>query len=78
MKSKFVKTMLMLFLVLSVPVLSSCSTNRAEELYETAQFEELQNNREHARTLYEDIVKKYPDSEYALKAKDRLSDLQKD
>jgi TolA-binding protein len=55
----------------------SCSSNQAEELFETAQFEELQNNREHARQLYEDIMKNYPESDYAGKAEDRLSGLEK-
>jgi TolA-binding protein len=56
---------------------SSCSGRKAAELYETAQFEEKQNNREHAAKLYEEIVQKYPDSEFAQKAKERLSAMQK-
>jgi hypothetical protein len=40
--------------------LAGCSGNGAKELFETAQFEELQNNQEHARQLYEEIIKKYP------------------
>jgi TolA-binding protein len=58
-------------------MLLSCSSNQAEELFKTAEFEELQNNREHARQLYEDILKNYPESDYAGKAADRLSDLKK-
>lgn len=54
---------------------SGCSGNKAGELFETAKFEELQNNREHAMQLYEEIVKKYPDSDYAKKAGKRLSEL---
>ena len=50
----------------------SCSGDPAE-LYDTAQFEEKQNNREHAGRLYEEIVKKYPDSPVAAKAKERLA-----
>jgi len=37
----------------------------------------LQKNREHAQQLYEDILKKYPQSEYAKKAETRLSELKK-
>jgi TolA-binding protein len=49
--------------------------NRAAELFETAQFEEVQNNQEHAKQLYSEIIAKYPESEYAKKAKERLSEL---
>jgi outer membrane protein assembly factor BamD (BamD/ComL family) len=59
-------------------MLSGCSGNKAAELYETAQFEELQNNREHALQLYQEIIKKYPDSEYAKKAGEKISVMEKD
>jgi len=52
--------------------LSACS-DKAKELYDTAQFEELQTNHEHARRLYESIVRDYADSELAAKAKERLA-----
>ena len=51
----------------------SCSADKASDLFETAQFEELQNNNEHARKIYEDIVKKYPKSDTARKAEERLT-----
>jgi len=56
---------------------SGCSNDgaKAEELFETAQFEELQNNPEHARKLYADILKKYPDTKFAEKAKVKLATL---
>ena len=54
--------------------LSGCS-DRAQELFETAQFEEKQHNREHARQLYEQIVKEYPASQQAAQAKERLAQL---
>jgi TolA-binding protein len=47
----------------------------AGELYETAQFEELQRNTTHARQLYQEIVTKHPDSPEAAKAKERLQAL---
>ena len=47
----------------------------ASELYETAQFEELQRNTTHARELYREIVAKYPDSPEAAKARERLTAL---
>ncbi len=66
------KTLLVLAMVL---VLAGCAGNNAGELFETAKFEELQNNKEHAIELYEEIVKKHPDSDYAKKAKERLTQL---
>ena len=35
----------------------------------------LQNNREHATKLYQEIIEKYPESDYAKRAKERLSAL---
>ena len=49
--------------------------DRAEELYDTAQFEELQNNKAHARKLYERIIRDHGDSPYAARAKQRLAEL---
>lgn len=62
-----VLALLMVFFV----ALSGCSDKEAG-LYDIAQFEELQKNKKHATELYEEIIKKYPDSEYAKKAKERL------
>ncbi len=56
-------------------ILGGCSGEKGKELFDTAQFEEKQNNREHAAKLYEEIVKKYPDSPLAAKAKERLNAL---
>ena len=55
---------------------SSCSGKRAQEAYETAQFEELQKNFVHARKLYQEILSKHPDSEYAARAAERLKALE--
>ena len=52
---------------------SGCSEKKAKELFETAQFEELQKNQMHARQLYEEIINKYPKTDYAKKAEERLS-----
>jgi TolA-binding protein len=60
--------------ICAVLALAGCS-DRAQELFETAQFEEKQNNRDHARQLYEQIVTDYPDSEQARQAKERLTQL---
>jgi len=67
-------SILVLLLSLAL-VLSGCSGNKAEELFETAKLEELQNAPEHATKLYQEILDKYPESEYASKAKKRLAAL---
>ena len=48
-----------------------------QQLFETAQFEELQNNYSHARELYERIIQTHPDSDFAEKAKKRLEEFEK-
>ncbi len=48
-----------------------------KQMFETAQFEELQNNHSHARELYERIIRADPDSDFAKKAKARLAELEK-
>jgi TolA-binding protein len=63
-------------LILSLSlVLSGCSGDKAKELFETAKLEELQNAQDHAGKLYQEIVDKYPESEYTQRAKERLSAL---
>ena len=54
---------------------AGCSDKKAREKYETAQFEELQKNYVHAKELYQEIIKKYPESEYAKEASQRLKAL---
>ena len=73
MKYNVIVLLLSLALVLSV-----CSGNNAEELFDTAKLEELQNAPDHAIKLYREIVDKYPESEYAQKAKERIVVLRKD
>ena len=55
--------------------LSGCTGDSAKEMYETAQFEERQNNQAHAKQLYEAIIKDFANSEYAQKAGERLAQL---
>jgi hypothetical protein len=59
-------------------LLGGCRGNSAQQQFETAQFEELQQNREHARQLYAAIIRDAPDSEYAAKARERLAALDKE
>jgi TolA-binding protein len=59
-------------------LLSACSGDKqAAQLLETALFEEKQSNIAHAIKLYNEIIQKHPDSSSALKAKSRLSELNK-
>jgi TolA-binding protein len=51
------------------------SEKKGTELLETARFEEKQNNREHAVKLYEEIVRRFPDSQAAREAAMRLDAL---
>jgi outer membrane protein assembly factor BamD (BamD/ComL family) len=69
------KQVLIVLLLSFALALSACTGDGGKQLYETAKFEEVQNNREHARELYEEIVKKHPESEYAKKAAERLKEL---
>jgi outer membrane protein assembly factor BamD (BamD/ComL family) len=55
--------------------LSACSRDNGKQQLETAQFEEKQNNREHAIKLYEEVVGKYPGSANAKTARERLNAL---
>jgi outer membrane protein assembly factor BamD (BamD/ComL family) len=70
------KRRILIFLSVIMLAFSSCSGKKAQETYETAQFEELQRNYAHARKLYQEIVLKYPESEYAEKAAGRLKALE--
>ena len=47
-----------------------------EQLFETAEFEVLQTNYPHATELYQEILAKHPDSEFAERARQRLRELQ--
>jgi TolA-binding protein len=56
-------------------VLLSCSGDKAKELLETAEFEERQMNLPHAKQLYEDVIRLYPNSKEAATAQGRLAAL---
>ncbi len=56
-------------------MLGGCAEKKAKELFETARLEERQNNSEHARRLYQEIIEEYPDSDYAEPARERMSAL---
>lgn len=58
-----------------IGLLSACGGDKSKELFETAQFEEKQHNREHAQKLYQEIVAKYPKSPLAKTAAERIAAL---
>jgi outer membrane protein assembly factor BamD (BamD/ComL family) len=69
------KNWLAIIVIAFALAVAGCSDKKAREKYETAQFEELQKNYVHARELYQEIIKKYPESEYAKEASQRLKEL---
>lgn len=69
------KRIIILGMVLTC-LLGACTVDKSKELFETAQFEEKQNNREHARKLYQEIVTKYPSSPLAKQAAERVAALE--
>ncbi len=71
------RRIILILLMIFFLALYGCS-NKAAELYDIAQFEEVQKNKKHAAELYEEIIKKYPDSEYAKKARQRLVKLKEE
>jgi outer membrane protein assembly factor BamD (BamD/ComL family) len=73
------KSIYLFLLVIFVASTSTwgCSGQSAREMFETAQFEELQRNDEHAEELYMKILKEYPESDYAAKAEEKLRELRK-
>ena len=56
-------------------VLVGCGSG-VDEIMETAAFEELQNNRDHARQLYQQVVDRFPGTPQATKAAERLRNLE--
>jgi len=61
--------------VLAASLVVAACGGGAKELMDTAEFEELQRNTTHARELYEEVVRKYPDAPEAAKARERLAAL---
>jgi TolA-binding protein len=57
--------------ILLLAVLLGCGSG-AQELLETARLEEVQNNPTHARELYEELLRRYPDTAEARTAAERV------
>jgi len=69
---------ILILLFICCTALTACTGDQGEQQLEIAQFEEKQNNREHAIKLYEEVVSKYPDSPNAKIAQERLDALKLD
>ena len=76
MNSKEWKAWVVILIWVVVVVMSGCGED-PKQLFDTAQFEEQQNNQAHARELYERVIQASPDSEWAKKAKERMEALEK-
>jgi len=76
MMGEVMKQIIWALTIMLATALSGCSGNGGKELFDTAKLEELQDNDEHARQLYQEIIDHYPETEYARKAQERLSALQ--
>ena len=70
-----VRKMALSVVVVTALSVAGCSGDNGKQIYETAQFEEKQNNREHAQKLYEDVIAQYSDGDFAKQARDRLAAL---
>jgi TolA-binding protein len=62
--------------LLLLPGVLAC-TEGPEGMFETAQFEELQHNEEHAAEIYEELIRKHPESDYARRAEERLREIRR-
>jgi outer membrane murein-binding lipoprotein Lpp len=62
-------------IAVTAALLAGCVSGekKAADLLDTARFEEKQNNFEHAAQLYEEILKKFPDTPAAKEASARAS-----
>ena len=67
------KNYILILLAVCCLALTACSSDQGKQQLETAQFEEKQNNREHAIKLYEEVATKYAGSPNAKIAQDRLN-----
>ena len=69
---------ILVMLVLVTFTVIGCGADPAREKFESAQLEERQSNPAHAKELYHEILAKYPKSEYAPKAQERIRALEKE
>lgn len=78
LRGDLMKRLVLIFCAALAIAFAGCSGNNAAELYETAQLEELQQNHEHAMSIYQEIIERYPEGKHAENARARLSALKKE
>jgi hypothetical protein len=78
LKGACMKKYIWILLFICCSALTACSNDPGRQQIEIAQFEEKQNNREHAIKLYEEVVSKYAGSPNAKIAQERLNALKED
>jgi TolA-binding protein len=66
---------ILILLFICCTALTACTNDQGAQQLEIAQFEEKQNNREHAIKLYEEVVSKYAGTPNAKFAQERLNAL---
>lgn len=73
------KTLVTIVCILMTAQLTACTSSekKADQLLETARFEEKQHNKEHALKLYAEIVSGYPGAPAAAAATARLNELKR-
>ena len=66
-----------ILILLAMAILVGCTSGekKAAELLDTAVFEEKQNNFEHATKLYDEIIRKHPQSQSAQEARAHMEKL---
>jgi len=69
------KKIILILLFICCATLTACTGDQGEKQLEIAQFEEKQNNKEHAIKLYEEVVSKYAGTANAKFAQERLDAL---
>ena len=72
-RGQIMKRIVLVLTILLAITSFGCSSSAPEDLFDTAKLEEIQDNHEHARELYQQIIEKYPESEYAKQSKERLA-----
>jgi TolA-binding protein len=71
------KNLFLILMFITAIGVSACSGNSAQDILDTAKLEEKQNNPEHARKLYEEIIQKHPNTPFAKEAQERLAAIKK-
>lgn len=75
MSAPFFRSVALMVFLAWIPLACTSSDRAARDVFDLAQFEERQGNLDHARQLYGDILSRYPETEWARKAQERLAEI---